>query len=225
MSKSVSEIMAQAVDSLVEQRISKAPFDKTYAGIISGILFEPDTDIKDSKFGTYKVRYNNAEKTFKLNDEIVHEIGERVMVYVPENNPNRMFVEPVVKRVVPYKIVYDNENDTFTEHRKIETDGKVFEIESKYKLTIQKQGDKENIVIQYPDGTQTILENYKDIEEWFSNISISDTELTFISGNRNIVNDDSKTPKTYKYTIKRDTDDRITQIIDSNSHITNITRG
>ena len=59
------------------------------------------------------MRYNNTEKTFKLNDGIVHEVGERVMVYVPVNNPNRMYVEPIVKRVIPYKIVYDNEKDTF----------------------------------------------------------------------------------------------------------------
>ena len=162
MSKSVSEIMAQAVDSLIEQRISKAPYDKTYAGIISEVLFEPDTDIKDSKFGTYKVRYNNAEKTFKLNDGIVHEIGERVMVYVPENNPNRMFVEPVIKRVMPYKIVYDNENDTFIEHRKIETDGKVYEIKSEYTLTVENKGTEQEEVTKMtlPDGTEIEFEGW-----------------------------------------------------------------
>ena len=162
MSKTVSEIMAQAVDSLVEQRISKAPYDKTYAGIISEVLFEPDTDIKDSKFGTYKVRYNNAEKTFKLNDGIVHEIGERVMVYVPENNPNRMYVEPVINRVVPYKIVYDNENDTFIEHRKIKTNNKVYEIESKYKLTVENKGTEQEEVTKMtlPDGTEIQFEGW-----------------------------------------------------------------
>lgn len=162
MSKTVSEIMAQAVDSLVEQRISKAPYDKTYSGIISEVLFEPDTDIKDSKFGTYKVRYNNAEKTFKLNDGIVHEVGERVMVYVPENNPNRMYVEPVINRVVPYKIVYDNENDTFIEHRKIKTNNKVYEIESKYTLTVENKGTEQEEVTKMtlPDGTEIEFEGW-----------------------------------------------------------------
>lgn len=108
MSKSISEIMAQAVDGLVEQRIKHAPFDKSYAGIISAILFEPDTKMSDSQFGTYKVRYNNTEKTFKINDGLVHQVGERVNVYVPLNNPNRIIVEPVVTRIVPYKIVYEN---------------------------------------------------------------------------------------------------------------------
>lgn len=160
--KNVSEIMAQAVDKLVEQRIGKAPFDKSYSGVISAILFEPDTDIKDEKFGTYKVRYNNAEKTFKLNDGIVHEVGERVMVYMPVNNPNRMFVEPIVKRVVPYKIVYDNERDTFIEYRKIKTDGKVYEIESEYKLTVENKGtDKEEVTkMTLPDGTEIEFEGW-----------------------------------------------------------------
>lgn len=225
MSKTVSEIMAQAVDLLVEQRINKAPFDKTYAGIISGILFEPDTDIKDSKFGTYKVRYNNTEKTFKLNDGIVHEVGERVMVYVPENNPNRMFVEPVITDKKPNKIVYDKENNKFIEHRETLTDEKTYDIENEYAITFQERDGKEVVVIQCSDGYEAIIENYEEYKEWFSDINISDTGLIFSSGNRSVITQSGeKKVKTYTYEFQKDNKGRITQITDMYGHITTITR-
>lgn len=162
MTNNVSETMAQAVDKLVEYRISKAGYDKSYSGIISAILFKPDTDPKSENFGKYKVRYNNCEKEFKLNDGLVHQIGERVMVYIPTNNSSRRFIEPTVKRIVPYKITYDNDNDTFTEYRKIETDGKVFEIESEYKLTVENKGtDQEEVTkMTLPDGQEIIFEGW-----------------------------------------------------------------
>ena len=163
MANNIPEVMAQAVDRLVVQRINNAPYDKTYSGIISDILFEPDTDIKDEKFGQYKIRYGTgAEKNIKLNDGIVHEIGERVKVYVPENDRNRMFIEPTIKRIVPYKIVYDDENTKFIEHRKIETNGKVYEIKSEYKLTVENKGtDKEEVTkMTLPDGSVIEFEGW-----------------------------------------------------------------
>ena len=51
MANSISEIIAQAVDRLVGQRINNAPYDKTYSGIISDVLFEPDTKLDNEKFG------------------------------------------------------------------------------------------------------------------------------------------------------------------------------
>lgn len=163
MANGISEIMAQSVDRLVSQRIDNAPYDKTYSGIISDVLFEPNTKIDDVKFGQYKIRYGTgAEKTIKLNDGLVHEIGERVKVYVPENDMNRMFIEPVVKRVIPYKIVYDDEKTSFIEHRKIETNGKVYEIESEYKLTVKnKSTDNEEVTkMTFPDGTEVSFEGW-----------------------------------------------------------------
>lgn len=163
MANNISEIIAQAVDRLVGQRINNAPYDKTYSGIISDILFEPDTDIKDEKFGQYKIRYaTGAEKNIKLNDGIVHEIGERVKVYVPENDRNRMFIEPTIKSTTPYKIVYDDENTKFIEHRKIETNGKVYEIKSEYKLTVENKGtDKEEVTkMTLPNGSEILFEGW-----------------------------------------------------------------
>ena len=163
MANNIPEVMAQAVDRLVAQRINNAPYDKTYSGIISDVLFEPDTKLNDEKFGQYKIRYGTGtEKIIKLNDGLVHEVGERVKVYVPENDRNRMFIEPTVKRIIPYKIVYDDENTKFIEHRKIETNGKVYEIKSEYKLTVENKGtDKEEVTkMTLPDGSVIEFEGW-----------------------------------------------------------------
>lgn len=163
MANGISEIMAQSVDRLVSQRINNAPYDRTYSGIISEVLFEPTTKIDDVKFGQYKIRYGTgAEKIIKLNDGLIHEIGERVKVYVPENDMSRMFIEPVVKRIIPYKIVYDDEKTSFIEHRKVQTNGKVYEIESEYKLTVKNKGtDKEEVTkMTFPDGTEVVFEGW-----------------------------------------------------------------
>ena len=163
MANNISEVMAQAVDRLVKKEISQAPYDKTYSGIISDVLFEPNTDIKNEKFGQYKIRYGTGtEKIIKLNDGLVHEVGERVKVYVPENDRNRMFIEPTIKRIIPYKIVYDDENTKFIEHRKIETNGKVYEIESEYKLTVENKGtDKEEVTkMTLPNGSEILFEGW-----------------------------------------------------------------
>lgn len=163
MANSISEVITQAVDRLVIQRIKTAPYDKTYSGIISDVLFEPTADIKDENFGKYKIRYGTGtEKTIKLNDGLVHEVGERVKVHVPENNRNRMYIEPIVKRVVPYKIVYNDEKTSFIEHRKIETNGKVYEIESEYKLTVENKGTEQEEVkkMTFPDGSVVEFEGW-----------------------------------------------------------------
>ena len=116
--KTLSELIAQVVDRLVTRRLKEAPFDKSYSGVISEILFEPDTPMDSSKFGTYKVKYGVSEKTVKLNDNFVHEIGERVKVSVYENNPNHIVVTPIINRAPPYKIKYIDFSDDNNEKEK-----------------------------------------------------------------------------------------------------------
>ena len=162
MKRDTSEAIMYEAGRIADYKVQHASYDKTYSGVISEILFEPDTDIKSEKFGTYKVRYNTSEKTFKLNDGIVHEVGERVMVYVPENNPNRMFVEPVVKRSIARKIIYDHNSDTFTEIHKTITNGKTYEVQKKFKLTVINKGtDKEEVTkMTLPDGSEIEFEGW-----------------------------------------------------------------
>lgn len=162
MAKNVAEVLAVAVANIAKKEVDNAPYDKTYSGIISDVLFEPTTDIKDEKFGQYKIRYGTGtEKTIKLNDGLVHEVGERVKVHVPENNRNRMYIEPIVKRVIPSKIVYDNEKNSYTEYRKVETNGKTYELESEYKLIIENKGnDQEVKKMIFPNGSVIEFEGW-----------------------------------------------------------------
>ena len=162
MAKNVAEVLAVAVANIAKKEVDNAPYDKTYSGIISDVLFEPTTDIKDEKFGQYKIRYGTGtEKTIKLNDGLVHEVGERVKVHVPENDRNRMYIEPIVKRIVPSKIVYDNEKNSYTEYRKVETNGKTYELESEYKLIIENKGnDQEVKKMIFPNGSVIEFEGW-----------------------------------------------------------------
>ena len=163
MNRDISELILYEASRIAEDRVKTAPYDKTYSGIISNVLFEPTTDIKDEKFGQYKIRYGTGtEKIIKLNDGLVHEVGERVKVHVPENDRNRMYIEPLVKRVIPYKIVYDDEKTSFIEHMKIETNGKVYEIESEYKLVVKNKGTENEEVEKmiFPDGTEVVVEGW-----------------------------------------------------------------
>lgn len=157
MQQTLFEMVYSWVDKLVSNRLKQAPFDKSYSGVISEILFDPDTPTNSSKFGTYKVKYGSSEKTFKLNDGLVHEIGERVDVHVYENNPNHILVEPIVQRVPPCKIVgdySDNNEDKLTIYRKTKTNGKTYETEREYKFTVENKGteDEKYTKLILPDG-------------------------------------------------------------------------
>ena len=60
--------------------------------------------------------------------------------------------------------------------------------------------------------------------EWFSEISISETELKFTSGNRKVTENDTEMPRTYTYALTRDADGKITQITDEAGNITEVVR-
>lgn len=154
--------LAYHVDMLITARINQAKYDKTYSGIISEVLFEPGTDIKDSRFGTYKVRYAGKEQKIMLIDGLVHEVGERVEVCVPLNDPNRAVVYPTITRVIPHKIVYDREGDKFIEYRKTVTNGKTYELESVYELVVENKGQENEEVKKMicPDGSIINFENW-----------------------------------------------------------------
>lgn len=187
--KTLSDLIAQVVDKLISRRLRQASFDKSYSGIISAVLFEPDTPMNSYKFGMYKVKYGTSEKTFKLNDNFIHEIGERVNVYVYENNPNHIVVDPIIKRTIPYKIKYvdydgnssskddfngmktseiakklikENKCDKFVEYRQTKTNGKIYETEQEYKLAVlnKNEENEEVLALIVPDGRMIEFENW-----------------------------------------------------------------
>ncbi len=141
MQRNLFETIADLTNQMVKHKLKKASFDKSYSGIISDILFEPDTPIDSSKFGTYKIRFGTAEKIVRLNDDFVHEIGERVEVHVYENNPNHIVVEPVIKSIPPKRIDYDKDKNAYVEHRIVKTKGKTYETIKEYKNTVKENDD------------------------------------------------------------------------------------
>ncbi len=161
MQRGVFETLAYYANQLIERRIEQAPFDKSYSGLISDILFEPDTPMDSSKFGTYKIRYGTKEKIVRLSDNFVHEIGERVEVYIYENNPNHIVVEPVIKRMPPCKIKYDDKENKYIEYRRTQTNGKIYETKQEYKLTeIDNDDGQEVTKMELPDGHIINFENW-----------------------------------------------------------------
>lgn len=166
--QNLSQIIAQWVDRLVGQRVQKAPYDRTYGGIISAILFTPETRKDDVLFGQYKVRFGNTEKKVKLIDGIVHEVGERVNVTVCGNDPNRIIYEPVVRKTYPTKINWDKDNGgdadkskmTFT--RKVTTNGSTYDSAREYTIEFKNKGEdnEEPVKITLPDGQEIELEGF-----------------------------------------------------------------
>ncbi len=167
---SLSQLIAQSVDRLVESRIQKATYDRTYAGIISEILFDPTTDIKDKNWGLYKIRFNSTEKQYRFLDGIVHQVGERVSVTVCNNDINRLVVEPTVKSTMPAKIKWDKNNggdadkSKMTVTRQVTTNGKTYETVREYIVDYKNKGqeNEEPVKITLPNGNEIELEGFID---------------------------------------------------------------
>ena len=141
MQRNIPETIAYMVDQLINKRLKNAPFNKSYSGVISELLFEPDTPRDSSQFGTYKIRYGTSETVVKLNDSFVHEIGERVKVTLFENNPNHIVVKPVIRNIPPYKIAYDSKENKYIEYRRVKTGGKIYETTDEYKILSEKNNN------------------------------------------------------------------------------------
>lgn len=165
MQRNLIETIAHAVNKMLEHKLKNASFDKSYSGIISDILFEPDTPRDSSQFGTYKIRFGTMEKIFRLDDNFVHEIGERVEVYIYENNPNHIVVKPVIRCIPPYKITYDSNENKYIEYRRVKTGGKIYETTDEYKLTQNKNDDSSQGVTEMKlPNNQTI--NFKGFDKF-----------------------------------------------------------
>ena len=160
IAEQISQSIFQQTEGLLDYKINQAPFDKTYSGIISEILFDPETKVNDLKFGTYKIRYNNIEQKIKLNDGIVHEVGERVQIYVPENNSNRAIVEPVIKEHVPCKIIYHDDKGELVFNYETTINQQLYKVERKYQIEFKDRGTQQEKVTKIitPEGRRIELE-------------------------------------------------------------------
>lgn len=171
MGNEVSTLIAKQVGNFVNKKIQNASFDKTYNGVILKLLFDPTTNINNSQFGTYIVRYNNTERKIKIADGLVHSVGERVKVYTELNSPNNVYVEPIVRRILPQKIIYKSgtktgegstDEDTIVEIRKINLDGNIIETERIFKVEVKNRdtNNEEVTKMTFPNGEVVEFEGW-----------------------------------------------------------------
>ena len=118
-------------------------------------------------------------------------VGERPVVFAADGK--------VIARIFPAK------KETDESGNEVETSPAYFDFQSGTKIY------KGKVVTGYIEETNP---------EWFSSINISDTTLSFVSGNRK---SDGKY-REYDFSLTRDSDGRIAKITDSDGNITTITR-
>lgn len=87
MANNISNNILKTIDMIVEDRVSKIKFDKTIEAIINSIV--------NLNTGEYKVKYEeNIFSAFSSNTSITYEIGDKVLVKVPEGDfTNKKIIE------------------------------------------------------------------------------------------------------------------------------------
>ncbi len=171
MGNEVSTLIADQVGNFVDKKIQNAAFDKTYNGIILKLLFDPTTNVNSSQFGTYIVRYENTERKIKISDGLIHSVGERVKVYTELNNSNNVYAEPIVKRILPKKIIYKSgtktgesttDEDIITEIREINLDGNIVATERLFKIEVKNRdtNNEEVTKMTFPNGEVVEFEGW-----------------------------------------------------------------
>ena len=155
VAEAISKITSYT-DKLVESRIKKATFDKTYTGIITEIKFETSTSPADDDYNKYSVRFNTIDRDFIIDDGKFHNVGERVLVHLPNNDLNKRFIETLNDiSSHPLKIVYDDEKDEVTEYWN-DTLSRTFIV------TVENKGTEDESVTKliFPDGSEMELEGF-----------------------------------------------------------------
>lgn len=144
-------VFAKQIDKIVEQRIAKAEFDKTYYGLISAVYFDNNTNKTSKEYQMYQISYNGYTQDVYIRDGIIHSRGDRVLITLPNGKYKDRYVEVLTKNEFPIKIAYDNDNDKIVETWVNNTGT---EITREYILTIKNKGQENEIVteILLPDG-------------------------------------------------------------------------
>ena len=109
--------MVTNIDRLAKDRVANAPFDKTYTGTITKVLFDTDTLITDKLYNKYTIKYNGTECNVYINDGLKHGINEEVRVCLPNNILTKKYVEVInIYQTHPDKVVCDSTLHTITEY-------------------------------------------------------------------------------------------------------------
>lgn len=152
-------LMAKEVDRIVEERMKKASFDKTYIGMIQEVCFNANTPTNAQEYQRYKILYNGIENYVYVRDGIIHSVGDRIMVTLPNGKLKDKYVEVLTPNAHPTKIEYDNANDKIIETWKNNVGT---EVKREYKLTVENKGTDDELVTEliFPDGTVMDLKDF-----------------------------------------------------------------
>jgi hypothetical protein len=86
--KKVKQAILEAIDIIVDKKLDKLSFDRTYIAPITN-----KTRISLTK---YNYEITIANNKYNIISESIHSIGERVKVKFPQNNPMNAYIEPDV---------------------------------------------------------------------------------------------------------------------------------
>ena len=142
------EVIAQQVDKITEQRISKAEFDKSYYGLISKVHFNSDTPKKTKEYQLYSIRYNGYEQDVYIRDGIIHSVGDRVMVTLPNGKLSDKFVRVLTPNQYPVTMELSEDGSKITETQVNSVGEKLVS-----EFLIEKDSNGRITSITFPDGS------------------------------------------------------------------------
>lgn len=134
------EALTSSIVKATKKHINDAPFDRSYNGFITEVLFDENTAKNNYYYNRYKIAYGDSEKTFLINDGFKHAVGESVKVYIPSNNLSNRYAEPVykyAKKPRPYKVKL-NSNVEAVGDIELDENQNLMSIVETYKDTLNK---------------------------------------------------------------------------------------
>lgn len=151
--------ITQSIRKIVDDYLEKASFDKTYIGMIQEVCFNANTPTNAQEYQRYKILYNGIENYVYIRDGIIHSVGDRIMVTLPNGKLKDKYVEVLTPNAHPTKIEYDNDNDKIIETWKNNVGT---EVKREYKLTVENKGTDDELVTEliFPDGTVMDLKDF-----------------------------------------------------------------
>lgn len=202
--KAQNGTMVLYADGTIEGCNALDPNGNTVSGKIISTSNNERTVIKGGRINMYKwnAELNDGEGGWEHEGSVytnentdggicLSSVGERPVVFAADGK--------VIARIFPSK------KETDESGNEVETSPAYFDFQSGTKIY------KGKVVTGYIEETSP---------EWFSSINVSDTALSFVSGNRK---SDGKYRK-YDFSLTRDSDGRINKITDSEGNVTAITR-
>lgn len=149
--KDVSDLcaaFAKQIDKLIEERIAKAEFDKTYYGMISAVCFDKNTEKTAKEYQMYQISYNGYTQDIYIRDGIIHSVGDRIKVTLPSGKYKDRYVDVLTTNDNPVTIELSSDKKKIIETQ-VNKVGK--ELTDEY---IIERDDKGKVkTVTFPDGS------------------------------------------------------------------------